>query len=319
VFLSSVLFDCYDTQASKATYTLPDRTGTVELGMIGFVDDSNGQTNEFQEAETSSTVPSMLIQMQQNAQAWSNLLSASGGALELSKCSSHVVSWQFSSQGDPVLKSPCQVILAPVVITDAHTQSTHQMKFLSPYEAHKTLGHFKEPAGTQQSQYVQLRKKSDESTEFLWKCQLSHLEAWTYYYACYLPSIGYPLSCSALTQKQLDQVQCRAMQIIVAKCGYNRHTKKAILYGPMAYGGATFRPLYVQQGVGAGHIVLKTLAQAVGRRWVTEVRSGVDSGDRRNVILHIPQCENRLTTLGIKMAAINANVLGNNRCDSGPR
>jgi len=40
------------------------------------------------------------------------------------------------------------------------------------------------------------------------------------------------------------------MTIIVARCGYNRNTKREIIYGPMVYGGANFRHLYMHQGVG---------------------------------------------------------------------
>ena len=36
----------------------------------------------------------------------------------------------------------------------------------------------------------------------------------------------------------------------MARCGFNRNTHRAILYGPMEYGGASFRHLYVQQGLG---------------------------------------------------------------------
>ena len=39
------------------------------------------------------------------------------------------------------------------------------------------------------------------------------------------------------------------MSIIVPRCGFNCNTRKAILYGPLAFGGANFRSLYVQQGV----------------------------------------------------------------------
>jgi hypothetical protein len=41
-----------------------------------------------------------------------------------------------------------------------------------------------------------------------------------------------------------------AMQTIKARCGYNRNTKSEIIYGPMVYGGANFRHLYMHQGVG---------------------------------------------------------------------
>ncbi|KAI2496025.1 hypothetical protein MHU86_18498 [Fragilaria crotonensis] len=247
-FLSSILFNCYDDLAYAATYCHPDRSHPMELGMVGFVDDSNGQTNEFMRDETASTLPTIYHQLRHNAQTWADLLGASGGALELSKCSCHLLSWHFGEKGDPVLMSTKPAI--PIEVTDNLTDGVHELTFLPPHTAHKTLGHYKEPAGTQAQQVQQLRKKSDTSTEFLWKCHLTTVEAWTFYYACYLPSIGYPLSCSALTYAQLDRVQRTAMTIIVAKCGFNRNTKREIIYGPQAYGGANFRHLYMHQGVG---------------------------------------------------------------------
>lgn len=39
------------------------------------------------------------------------------------------------------------------------------------------------------------------------------------------------------------------MSIIVPRCGFNRNTKKAILFGPLALGGACFRSLSVQRGI----------------------------------------------------------------------
>jgi hypothetical protein len=40
------------------------------------------------------------------------------------------------------------------------------------------------------------------------------------------------------------------MMIIVVRCGFSCNTKREIIYGPMAYGGANFRHLYMHQGVG---------------------------------------------------------------------
>jgi hypothetical protein len=39
------------------------------------------------------------------------------------------------------------------------------------------------------------------------------------------------------------------MAIITAKCGFNRHTKSEVLYGPRDFGGADFRHLVAQQGI----------------------------------------------------------------------
>ncbi len=133
----------------------------------------------------------------------------------------------------------------------------HELQYLSPYAAHKTLGHYKEPAGTQKEQYRQLQKKSDQSVEFMKTCALTREEAWTYYYACYLPSIGYPLATSYFTRQQLDNIQRKAMSIIFAKCGYNRNTKRDILYGPLELGGANFRRLYDQQGIGQVQLFMR--------------------------------------------------------------
>ena len=46
-FLSSSLFNCYDTVVTPATYHAADDFTPTTLGMIGFVDDCNGQTNSF--------------------------------------------------------------------------------------------------------------------------------------------------------------------------------------------------------------------------------------------------------------------------------
>ena len=248
-FLSSVLFDCYDELAYKATYCNPDRTNFLEIGMIGFVDDSNGQVNCFTMDESSETVPASIHKLRTNVQAWANVLGASGGALEIPKCCIHLNVYDFSAKGDPVLVYTKPPVDEPVTAIDPITQKVQALQILSPYTAHKTLGHYKEPAGTQSGQYKKLWEKSDDITNFLWKCTLEPSGAWTFYYACYLPSVGYPLSCSSLTYAQCDRIQRKAMQIIVPKCGYNRHTKREIIYGPMLYGGASFRHLYMEQGV----------------------------------------------------------------------
>ncbi len=45
--ISSTLFDCHEQLGHGAQYDSPDRTETQKLNMIGFVDDSAGQVNDF--------------------------------------------------------------------------------------------------------------------------------------------------------------------------------------------------------------------------------------------------------------------------------
>ena len=102
LFLDSVLYDCYDSKTALAIYCAPDKRNRISLGMAGFVDDSNGQTNQFEQDESDRTWQLILQAAQKNAQLWTNLLHASGGALELSKCSFHLLRWSFSISGAPV-------------------------------------------------------------------------------------------------------------------------------------------------------------------------------------------------------------------------
>ena len=115
---------------------------------------------------------------------------------------------------------------------------------MNPHKAHNTLGVYKEPAGIQTEQFRQLKQKSDAVTQFLWSVPLRREETRLFYNACYLPSIGYPLTSTYFEYDQLDKIQRKAMSIIVARCGYNRHTKKEVVYGPIEYGGADFYHLY---------------------------------------------------------------------------
>jgi hypothetical protein len=194
-FLSSLLFECYDKQAFPAVYTNPDRTNRQTWAMVGFVDESKGQVNNFDEQDTPASLSTLKEKARTNATAWANLLSASGGALELSKCSYHMLVWKFSRQGAPVLTN-CEPALRNLPVQDPITGLEHSMGYLAPHSAHKTLGHYKEPAGTQKQQFEQLQRKSDKVTAFLWTTPLNREESWLFYNACYLPAITYPLTCS---------------------------------------------------------------------------------------------------------------------------
>jgi hypothetical protein len=247
-FLSSVLYQCYDTKAFEAKYSNPDRSNQVSMSMLGFVDDSNGQVNMFEEDDSIKVFSLTHSRATHNATTWAKLLGATGGALELPKCSYHALYWKFSAQGAPVLAS-IPPKYRQIEVIDPISGQEQTLEYLPPYSAHKTLGHYKEPAGIQKMQFQQLLKKSNAITEFLWSTPLSRAESWLYYHACYLPSVSYPLTCSHLSIRQLETIQRRAMSIIVARCGYNGNTKKEILFGPVEYGGANFHHLYVQQGL----------------------------------------------------------------------
>jgi hypothetical protein len=72
--------------------------------MIGYVDDSNGQTNQFRRDDKQPLNNTIINKAQQDAQHWHDLLQASGGALELPKCVYQILSWTFNSESSPFPK-----------------------------------------------------------------------------------------------------------------------------------------------------------------------------------------------------------------------
>jgi len=245
--ISSVLFEAHSAQSFGATYESPDKLQTIRISMVGFVDDSTGQVNAFLE-DVQPNIDVLLQRMRYDAQLWNDLLWTSGGELELNKCSYQVMNWEFTTIGEPSLQAG--KVGEPIVLSSGDRASVYTLDSTSAYSAYKTLGHFKAPSGNQTRQYQELKVKADKMAAFLQCSSLDRKEAWTFYFAIFLPSIGYPLANSTLAHKECDQIQRRAFRAIVSKCGFNRNTAKAILYGPIALGGANFRHLYTEQGVG---------------------------------------------------------------------
>ena len=100
LFISSTLFDIHQQQAHGASFVAPDGKTKVEISLVGFVDDSNGSTNDFQ-PQTQTDIGTLLDRMTQDAQLWNDLLYCSGGKLELPKCSFHVLQFDFKPNGEP--------------------------------------------------------------------------------------------------------------------------------------------------------------------------------------------------------------------------
>jgi hypothetical protein len=215
--------------------------------MIGFVDDSTGQANAFLQ-DNQPHVELLVEKMREDAQLWNDLLWASGGALELPKCTYQVIDYAFTPDGAPILRGG--QVGSDIILQTGDRTSQQKIPFKSAHCSHKTLGHYKAPSGNQTRQYQVLIEKSNDAGTFVQCSALNRKEAWTYYFAIYLPSIGYPLPNCHFTLKQLHMIQAKGMRAIFAKCGFNRNTKGLILYGPSRLGGASFRHLYTEQGVG---------------------------------------------------------------------
>jgi hypothetical protein len=236
--ISSVLFDCFETRAHGATFESPDKSQSITIYMVGFVDDSTGQVNQFH-SNIQPNPESLLVLMRKDAQLWNDLLWTSAGALELPKCSYHLLHYVFTNDGAPILQGG--QVGSDLVLSTGDRSTSQKIPALSAHTAHKTLGHYKDPAGNQSKQYAKLKAKSDKAGSFVQCSPLDRSEAWTYYFSIFIPSVCYALPNCFFSFQELEKLQRKAIRAIFAKCGYNRNTKRAILYGPTVLGGSTFK------------------------------------------------------------------------------
>ncbi len=235
--ISSVLFDCHAERAHGATFESPDRRESITMYMIGFVDDSTSSVNDF--FSNTQPDPEVLVgMMREDAQLWNDLLWSSGGAVELPKCSYHYLHYNFTPNGSPILR-PGRI--GPnLVIQTGDRKGEQVIPPMSAYKAHKTLGHYKSPAGGEVKQIEILRKQSDLLALQAETANMTRREAWTFYFAIYIPSIGYLLPLCHFSKPELDWLHHKVKSEMIARCGFCGKTKHEIIYRSADLGGACF-------------------------------------------------------------------------------
>lgn len=242
-FVCSVLFDAFASSAHGATFSDYMNKIHTPIFMIGFVDDCTQRVNRFEQPNQPCATDLILL-MEQDAQLWNDLLWSSGGALEQTKCSYHLIESDWNSSGHPFLKGG----VLPQSIHICHQDRRIPTTQKSNYDAHKTLGCYINPAYTRTQPWKILSKKNESFASLLETNFLSRQEAWIFYSSIYLPSITYPLPITPLTRSQCTQLDARLLRTLLPRCGYNRNMSRAIRYAPFSVGGAGFKDLYIEQG-----------------------------------------------------------------------
>eukprot|EP00980_Cylindrotheca_fusiformis_P026777 scaffold17422_cov103-Cylindrotheca_fusiformis.AAC.6 len=183
-----------------------------------------------------------------DAQLWSNLLYISGGLLELSKCSVHVVYFQFRSHGQPYL---CRLSDIPLIsLPDPRTGAAIDIECFAHDREHKTLGHYKAPAGTLPRQRAVIQQAADQMAALMLRSFLDPTEARMVYFAVFLAKFSYVLPQCSFPRTTLREFESKAQQAFTAKMGFNRKMACAIRYGPVSLGGVGLVQFETIQGSG---------------------------------------------------------------------
>jgi hypothetical protein len=315
LFISSTLCDVHQTISHGATFTSPDGEDTAKITMVGFVDDSTGTCNDFRPQAQESTAD-IAKRMQHDAQAWNDLLWCSGGKLELSKCSFHVLEFEFDADGTPhpILPAPDYDIL----LQDAETDEAIKIKPKRADEPHKTLGHWKSPAEPKQRKQLQeLLGKAKNTMALIAISPLTRAGTVQAYNGVYVTTtLKYVLPQCFFTDKQLEQTERKTIQPILARCGYNRNTAIALRYTPTTYAGCGLTRWSTLQGEGQIGLFLKhwrttTIISHVLRIAISwsQWQAGLPKSILKDTTTPTPHLESRwMTSLRTFLAKINASL-----------
>ena len=240
----SDLFDLHSLKSPGATYIASDKSITTTINNIGFVDDT---TTTLTDHHMSSPMSSNdLISLLQNSlQAWSDILTISGGAIELTKTTAYLLRWLFHENGTPFLSDSTHR-----TITIRRPNGMSHMIHLQPVsKAFKSLGFHLTPNQNMSSQFSHLLDKAHHLSFRISRSSVNHHEAYIAYFSVFLPAISYVLPLTTFTKTQCHRLQVLPTKLFLQKCGFVSSMKRAIVFGSRRSGGLGFRHPYTEQGI----------------------------------------------------------------------
>jgi len=246
LLLSATLFDIHSSMAFGATLKDPSGKNSLSLSINGFVDDTNACVNEWR-PQSDGKLKELMEKVTHDAQLWNDLLFTSGSKLEISKCSFHCLQFQFMADGTPTVnldRTP------PITITDSVQDIPIQVTSLSLFTPHKTLGHWKSPAGQSTTQLKTLMARMKTISTRISTSWLSRYGARLAYHGIYVATLRYVLPQCHFPTQALRKAEKQSLPPLYAKCGFSRKTSQALLFAPTEYGGGGFVHWDVLQGEG---------------------------------------------------------------------
>jgi ribonuclease HI len=247
LLISSILMDCLSELGGGMTMLDVHNNNALQQWIDGFVDDTSLFTNISQFTDNPELIQ-ITNQLTGDMIIWKDLLEASGGKLELSKCFYYILSWQFDDEGNasPMTISEQRVHhVNQIEIPDTNGSQTFiQQKEVN--KAHKTLGCYKAIDGNEKEQISYLQTKSKKFSRCLYTANLSRKQANMAYKMIYIPSMKYGLPACSLSHNTIESIQNSTLDKFLPYMGYDHGSPRALIYGPIEMGGAEIPHLYTE-------------------------------------------------------------------------
>ena len=238
LIISSMLIDILHKKSNGISFCDPHQDLKVQRTMDAFVDDTTAWINFFLDSfstQDDEIIARLATSLTTTAQWWEELLTASGGKLELPKCFYYIIRWTFNEYGDPIIGPDPKI---PIHIID-HTNNQEESVTQKPTsESHRTLGGMQLPCPGKGNpdQYQHYKEKTTKMARLVGAGWATRSEGHMLHTQYYTPSVRYGMCATVLTDDQLEDLQKPVINALLPTMGYNRNMDRRIVHGPFALG-----------------------------------------------------------------------------------
>ena len=200
------------------------------LWIVSYVDD-----NTLLRTFTLHTDPATVIHaMTKMMRHWQRLLQITGGDLCLEKCKVGILAWNNNNYwGLPAICSNADFPGNICMVSDLDPyRETFQLDRIEPAEGARILGVRMALTGDMTTEYQYRLAQCKTMAIDLSRAPFDPLDAWMVYESRYRAAIRFPLPVTTFTTTECDAIQKPFIHALLPKLGLNRHTARALIYGP---------------------------------------------------------------------------------------
>jgi len=229
IVLSDSLIDAYNEKVQPWTILDPTLTLPLLKNLKAFIDDvvmsAGGTHNNLQE---------LVHATQSQVQWWNELIQASGGALNPTKCCCMVHTWMPDKFG---ILRPAPLPTDSIHIAITMDPNSPRLPVLLPHEGTHYLGLYVNQFGTTQPMETHIWQKAVVYTMTFQRTHMSRREAGVLYRSCFIPALAYSLPAIWLPPAFLDRIHRLSTSLILNKMGFHRNLPRSIVFAPRCLGG----------------------------------------------------------------------------------
>lgn len=242
--ISSTILNIMKTEGFGIHFSSPISQQRLEIGPVGYVDDIDYiETSDDQKLEVTDK---LFDKAQKGITLWEQLLSTTGGALEIDKDKTDFVAISFEQKRNGLIGMK-KTLHHRTLCARNFEGRICELEQLTVDKARKTLGVFQSPTGDEEAEYRFLNKKICEWGNNIWNSRISRTDVRRAVTATIGRTLVYPLVATAMTDRQCKDLTSRFLHYALPRTGIVRSAARDIVFAPVNVMGFSYMDIGTQQ------------------------------------------------------------------------